>query len=192
MDILRIYTDGGCSGNQESSNFGGWGAILEMSGHKKELWGGEADTTNNRMELTAVIEALKALKRDGLHIHVFSDCSYVTNCFREMWYESWEKNKWKNAARKSVENQDLWKELLTLVRCHNVEFFRVKGHVNLKSKSAKPDALYEKFLTWNGSGFSFEDFEYITEMNNRADRLANMGIDSVKGRHAEEPLAAQF
>ena len=75
---------------------------------------------------------------------------------------------------------------------HNVEFFRVKGHVNLKSKSAKPDALYEKFLTWNGSGFSFEDFEYITEMNNRADQLANMGIDSVKGRHAEEPLAAQF
>lgn len=192
MDILRIYTDGGCSGNQESSNFGGWGAILEMSGHKKELWGGEADTTNNRMELTAVIEALKALKRDGLHIHVFSDSSYVTNCFREKWYESWEKNKWKNAARKSVENQDLWKELLALVRCHNVEFFRVKGHVNLKSKSAKPEALYEKFLTWNGSGFSFEDFEYITEMNNRADRLANMGIDSVKGRHAEEPLAAQF
>ena len=137
------------------------------------------------MELTAVIEALKALKRDGLHIHVFSDSSYVTNCFREKWYESWEKNKWKNAARKSVENQDLWKELLALVRCHNVEFFRVKGHVNLKSKSAKPEALYEKFLTWNGSGFSFEDFEYITEMNNRADQLANMGIDSVKDRHAE-------
>ena len=192
MSIIRIYTDGGCSGNQERINFGGWGAVLEMGEHQKELFGGETNTTNNRMELTAVIEAFKALKKDGLTIHVFSDSAYVANCFREKWYESWEKNKWKNAARKSVENQDLWKELLALVRCHNVEFFRVKGHVNLKSKSAKPEALYEKFLTWNGSGFSFEDFEYITEMNNRADQLANMGIDSVKGRHAEEPLAAQF
>lgn len=90
MDILRIYTDGGCSGNQESVNFGGWGAILEMGEHQKELWGGEINTTNNRMELTAVIEAFNALKRDGLCIHVFSDSSYVTNCFREKWYEAWE------------------------------------------------------------------------------------------------------
>jgi len=181
MDILRIYTDGGCSGNQESTNFGGWGAILEMNGHEKELWGGEPNTTNNRMELTAVIEALKALKKDGLKIQIFSDSSYVTNCFREKWYESWESNRWKNAARKSVENQDLWKELLALVRRHQAEFFRVKGHVNLNSKSVKLDSLYEKFLQWNGSSFSFEDFKYITEMNNRADRLANIGIDSVKG-----------
>lgn len=180
MDILRIYTDGGCSGNQEKNNFGGWGAILEMKGHEKELWGGEANTTNNRMELTAVIEALKALKKDGLTIHVFSDSSYVTNCFREKWYESWENNRWKNAARKSVENQDLWKELLALVRRHKVEFFRVKGHVNLNSKTVKLDPLYEKFIQWNGSAFSLEDFKYITEMNNRADRLANTGISNVK------------
>lgn len=180
MDILRIYTDGGCSGNQESVNFGGWGAILEMGEHQKELWGGEINTTNNRMELTAVIEAFNALKRDGLCIHVFSDSSYVTNCFREKWYEAWERNRWKNAARKSVENQDLWKELLALVSRHDVKFFRVKGHVNLNSKNAKPDSLYEKFVQWNGTGFSFDDFKYITEMNNRADYLANVGIDSVK------------
>lgn len=180
MDILRIYTDGGCSGNQESNNLGGWGAILEMSGHEKELWGGQANTTNNRMELTAVIEAFKALKKENLNIQVFSDSSYVTNCFREKWYESWEKNRWRNAARKSVENQDLWKELLALVRLHNVEFFRVKGHVNLNSKSTNLDALYEKFVNWNGSGFSFDDFKYVTEMNNRADRLANIGIDHIK------------
>ena len=180
MAIVRIYTDGGCSGNQESTNFGGWGAILQSGEHEKELWGGQADTTNTRMELTAVIEAFKALKKDGLDIQVFSDSAYVANCFREKWYESWEKNHWRNAAHKAVENQELWKELLALVRRHNAEFFRVKGHVNLKSKTTDFDKLYEKFLQWNGSRFSFDDFKRITEMNNRADLLANKGIDSVR------------
>lgn len=181
MAILRIYTDGGCSGNQSSSNTGGWGSILEFGEYKKELYGGEANTTNNRMELTAVIEAFKALTRNQQTVEVFTDSSYVANCFREKWYESWEKNKWRNAAKKSVENQDLWKELLALVRQHNVTFFRVKGHVNLSSKSTNFDALYEKFVTWNGSRFSFDDFKYITMMNNRADELANMGISRIKG-----------
>lgn len=180
MAILRIYTDGGCSGNQSDKNFGGWGAILEYGEHRKELHGGEVNTTNNRMELTAVIEAFKALKGPGYTIEVFSDSSYVMNCFREKWYESWEKNGWKNAARKSVENQELWKELLALVKQHNVKFFRVKGHVNLNSKSTDFDKLYTKFVEWNGARFSFEDFKYITEMNNRADELANMGIDEVR------------
>ena len=180
MAILRIYTDGGCSGNQSDKNFGGWGAILEYGEHRKELHGGEVNTTNNRMELTAVIEAFKALKGPGYTIEVFSDSSYVMNCFREKWYESWEKNGWKNAARKSVENQELWKELLALVRQHNVKFFRVKGHVNLNSKSTDFDKLYTKFVEWNGARFSFEDFKYITKMNNRADELANMGIDEVR------------
>lgn len=175
-----MYTDGGCSGNQQSENFGGWGCVLEMGEHQKELFGGEANTTNNRMELTAVIEGFKALKRDGLDIEVFSDSSYVANCFREKWYESWEKNNWRNAARKSVENQDLWKELLAFVRKHNVRFFRVKGHVNLNSKVTDFDKLYEKFVQWNGAAFSFEDFKYITTMNNKADELANKGIDQVR------------
>lgn len=99
MTILRIYTDGGCSGNQSSKNFGGWGAILEFGEHRKELFGGEKNTTNNRMELTAVIEAFKALNRTGQTIEVFSDSSYVANCFRENWYVSWEKNNWRNAAK---------------------------------------------------------------------------------------------
>ena len=180
MSIIRMYTDGGCSGNQQSENFGGWGCVLEMGEHQKELFGGEANTTNNRMELTAVIEGFKALKRDGLDIEVFSDSSYVANCFREKWYESWEKNNWRNAARKPVENQDLWKELLALVRKHNVRFFRVKGHVNLNSKVTNFDNLYEKFVQWNGAAFSFEDFKYITTMNNKADELANKGIDEVR------------
>lgn len=187
MSIIRIYTDGGCSGNQERVNFGGWGAVLELGEHRKELWGGEANTTNNRMELTAVIEAFKALKKDGLTIHVFSDSAYVANCFREKWYESWEQNKWRNAAKKSVENQELWKELLVLVRKHDVTFYRVKGHVKLPKtedgglpESATLTAMYEKFLGWNGSSFSYEDFIYITKMNNVVDKLANDGIDSVR------------
>ena len=180
MTVLKIYTDGGCSNNQGAVNFGGWGAILEFGDHRKELYGGEANTTNNRMELTAVIEALKAIKKPDQEIQVFSDSAYVANCFREKWYESWEQNKWRNAARKAVENQELWKELLALVRQHRVTFYRVKGHVNLNSKAAKTDALYEKFLQWNGSSFSYEDFCYITEMNNRADQLANQGIDAVR------------
>lgn len=189
MNILRIYTDGACSGNQESTNIGGWGCILELGEHRKELWGGEANTTNNRMELTAVISAFKALKRDGIVIHVFSDSAYVANCFREKWYESWEQNKWRNAARKSVENQELWKELLSLVRKHDVRFFRVKGHVKLPKTTAgvlpESDILekhYEKFLQWNGSQFSYEDFIYITQMNNLADALANRGIDEIRGQ----------
>ena len=167
MAILRIYTDGACAGNQSDQNIGGWGAILEYGEHQKELFGGQANTTNNRMELTAVIEAFKALKQTGQKIEVFTDSSYVANCFREEWYVSWEKNHW-----------------LALVRQHEVRFFRVKGHVNLASKSTNFDALYEKFLGWNGAAFSFEEFQYITRMNNRADELANMGIAQI--RQAED------
>lgn len=181
MTVLKIYTDGGCSGNQNDKNFGGWGAILEFGDNKKELYGGEADTTNNRMELTAVIEAFRALKKSGQEIVVYTDSSYVASCFREKWYESWEKNGWRNAAKKSVENQELWRELLALVRMHSVTFCRVKGHVNLNSKVTKFEDLYAKFIQWNGTQYSFEDFKYITEMNNRADELANMGINEVKG-----------
>ncbi len=188
MSILRIYTDGGCAGNQSNENLGGWGALLEFGDTQKELYGSEANTTNNRMELTAVIEAFKALKRDGLEVEVFSDSSYVANCFREKWYESWEKNNWRNAAKKAVENQDLWKELLTLVRKHNVTFYRVKGHVTLPKntpegqlpKSGTLDKLYEKFVQWNGARFSYEDFIYVTKMNNVVDGLANKGIDEIR------------
>ena len=130
MAILRIYTDGACSGNQSDQNIGGWGAILEYGEHQKELFGGQANTTNNRMELTAVIEAFQALKAPGQKIEVFTDSSYVANCFREKWYVAWERNRWRNAAKKSVENQELWKELLALVRQHEVRFFQSFQQIN--------------------------------------------------------------
>ncbi|MBO4725722.1 MAG: ribonuclease HI [Firmicutes bacterium] len=178
---IKIYTDGGCSGNQSDENIGGWGAILEYGEHRKELHGGEVNTTNNRMEMKALIAALSALKKEGLDIEVFSDSSYLMNCFREKWYVSWRRNGWKNSKKEPVENRELWEELLALVEKQgNVEFFRVKGHVNLKSKSTNFDALYEKFVEWNGARFSFEDFKYVTEMNNRADELANIAMDELR------------
>ena len=179
--IVRLYTDGACSGNQSRTNVGGWGAVLYFAGHEKELFGGQANTTNNRMELTAVIRAFQALNRPGLQVQVFSDGSYVMNCFRNRWYVSWERNGWKNAKKDPVENQDLWQELLALVRQHEVSFFRVKGHVSI-GKSSEPALrkLYTKFVAWNGAGFSYEDFLFVTEMNNRADALANRGIDQIR------------
>ena len=82
---------GACSGNQHDTNIGGWGAILEFGEVRKELWGGEVNTTNNKMEMTAVIEALSALKKDNQVIQVFSDSSYVMDCFRQKWYVSWQR-----------------------------------------------------------------------------------------------------
>ena len=180
MSILKIYTDGACSGNQNEENIGGWGAILEFGATKKELHGGEANTTNNRMELTAVIEAFRALTRDGLDVHVFTDSSYVANCFREKWYVKWEKNGWKKATKGAVENQELWQELIELVRKHNATFYRVKGHVNLNSPSTNVDKHYDNFIEMNGKSFTMDDFRYVTEMNNRADALANEGIDEIR------------
>lgn len=180
MANLRIFTDGACSGNQRSKNFGGWGAILVYGAHQKELCGGQPDTTNNRMELTAVIEALRALKGEGHVIELFTDSAYVADCFRKRWYATWERNGWRTSAGKPVENQDLWQELLQLVRRHHVQFYRVQGHVDLAGASTNAGALYEKFKAWNGPVCTFADFAAVIEMNNRADALANQGIRQVR------------
>lgn len=188
MSILKIYTDGACSGNQNSENIGGWGVILEFGKNKKELFGGEANTTNNRMELTAVIEAFKALTKDGLDVQVFTDSSYVANCFREKWYINWRNNGWRTANKGPVDNRELWEELLPLVEKNRVTFYRVKGHVNLKSPNTNVDKHFENFLELNGKDFSRDEFLYITEMNNRADTLANQGIDEIRADMEEAPF----
>ena len=175
--IVAIYTDGACSGNQNDENLGGWGAILEYGNAEKELWGGEPNTTNNRMELTALLEAFRALKKDGLDVSVFSDSAYLANCFREKWYEGWKRNGWKNAKKKPVENRDLWEEILGYVERNRVTFYRVKGHLNAQSASFDREREFNRFSEWNGLAFSPEDFLYATEMNSRADGLANRGID---------------
>lgn len=121
---VTIYTDGACSGNPGK---GGWGSILIYGDVVKELSGGEDNTTNNRMELKAVIEALKALK-SPCDVEIYSDSAYVVNAFTQKWIDNWIKNNWKTADKKSVKNIDLWQELLVLIKTHNVTFKKVKGH----------------------------------------------------------------
>jgi ribonuclease HI len=120
---IRIYTDGACRGNPGP---GGWGALLVMGEREKELWGGEAQTTNNRMELTAAIRGLEALKRP-CKIDVYTDSQYVRNGIRE-WLVKWKRHGWKTADKKPVKNQDLWERLDKLVTGHDIEWHWVRGH----------------------------------------------------------------
>ena len=121
-----IYTDGACSGNPGP---GGWGAILMAGGKSKELSGGEAHTTNNRMELMAVIKALEALNRP-CHADIYSDSAYVVNAFNQNWIEGWQKKGWVNSAKNPVANRDLWEKLIDLCNTHKVTFIKVKGHAD--------------------------------------------------------------
>lgn len=123
---VQLYTDGACSGNPGA---GGWGAILIYNGHERELSGGEKQTTNNRMELMAVIKGLQALKY-ACRVEVYSDSAYTVNAFVNGWITSWEKNGWKKADNKAVLNTDLWKELLKLSKKHELTFKKVKGHAD--------------------------------------------------------------
>ncbi|MBQ6570323.1 MAG: ribonuclease HI [Clostridia bacterium] len=121
---VDIFTDGACSGNPGP---GGWGAILRYGQHEKELSGGEADTTNNRMELTAVISALSCLK-ESCSVTLCTDSKYVAEAITKGWAESWRANGWKKADKKPALNSDLWDELLGLLDKHEVEIVWVKGH----------------------------------------------------------------
>jgi ribonuclease HI len=120
---IRIYTDGACRGNPGP---GGWGALLVAGEREKELWGGEALTTNNRMELTAAIRGLEALKRH-CKVDLYTDSQYVRNGIRE-WLAQWKKRGWKTADKKPVKNQDLWERLDQLVTGHEIEWHWVRGH----------------------------------------------------------------
>ena len=123
MDVI-IYTDGACSGNPGP---GGYGAILMYGDHKKELSGGEAETTNNRMELMGVITALKALKRP-CSVQLYTDSQYVVNAIEKGWAKKWQANGWMRNKKEKALNPDLWEEVLNEVQKHNVEYVWVKGH----------------------------------------------------------------
>ncbi|MGH1362918.1 MAG: ribonuclease HI [Calditrichia bacterium] len=147
-DEIIIYTDGACSGNQQRNNKGGWGAIIISGDDEKELWDGEMNTTNNRMEMTACVEALKYVGDSKKTIKIHSDSAYIVNCFKQKWYVNWRRNGWRNASKKPVENRDLWEAMLELVEKNNVTFVKVKGHAGIP-------------------------------LNERADQLANRGIDEL-------------
>lgn len=150
MEKIIIYTDGACAGNQNSENVGGYGAILLYRGHEKEIYDGEINTTNNKMEMKACIEALKTLKRKDIPVELYTDSAYVCNCINQKWYVKWRKNGWKNSKKNPVENKEMWIELLDLVEgLEDIRFFKVKGH------SGVP-------------------------LNERADDLANKGMDKYR------------
>ena len=124
MKKVTIYTDGACSGNPGP---GGWGAVLICDGVQKEISGAQKDTTNNIMEITAVLEAIKLLKFE-CEVEVYSDSAYVVNAFQQKWLENWQKNHWKTSSKEPVKNRELWEELYDLTQKHNTTFIKVKGH----------------------------------------------------------------
>lgn len=126
MEKVIIYTDGACSGNPGP---GGWGSILMYKENKKEISGGLENTTNNVMELMAVIEALKLLKFP-CEVEVYSDSAYVVNAFNQKWIYGWIKSNWKNSSNEPVKNKELWQELYELTKIHNITFIKVKGHAD--------------------------------------------------------------
>ncbi len=133
-----IYTDGACSGNPGN---GGWGAVLFHNGREKDIYGGEKNTTNNKMELMAVIKALESIKKP-LGIDVFTDSQYVKNGINS-WIHNWKKNGWKTANKKPVKNKELWMELDELVSQYDVDWYWVKGHSG-DVNNERADALARK------------------------------------------------
>jgi ribonuclease HI len=134
-ELVIIYADGACKGNPGP---GGWGAWISMGGHSKELCGGEPVTTNNRMELTAVIRALEALKR-SCQVKIYTDSVYVQKGMTE-WIDSWKKRNWRTADKKPVKNEDLWQILDALSQQHQIEWLWVKGHAG-DAGNERADAL---------------------------------------------------
>jgi ribonuclease HI len=134
-DVVEIYADGACMGNPGP---GGWGVILRFGGHERELHGGEPATTNNRMELTAVIEGLLALKRPST-VRVYTDSQYVQKGISE-WIHGWKRRGWRTAAQEPVKNRELWQRLDELAKGHSVEWHWVKGHAG-HPENERADAL---------------------------------------------------
>lgn len=124
MKNIKIYTDGACSGNP---GLGGYCAILIYNKYEKVISGAEENTTNNRMEVLAVIKGLKALK-EQCNVEIYTDSQYVVNAFNLGWLDNWQRQGWKGADKKAIKNIELWKELLEQVQKHNVTFVKVKGH----------------------------------------------------------------
>ena len=142
MQKIIIYTDGACSGNPGP---GGWAAVLIYGEYKKEIYGGSKNTTNNIMELTAIIEGLKALKQE-CEVEVYSDSAYSVNAFNQGWIYNWIKKGWKTADGSDVKNKELWQELYNLTKKHKVTFIKVKGHSNVELNN-RCDELARKAIS---------------------------------------------
>jgi ribonuclease HI len=144
--VVDIYTDGACSGNPGP---GGWGAILRWRGEEREIWGGETDTTNNRMELTAAIMALESLKRP-VRVRLHTDSTYVKDGITS-WIARWKEKGWKTANRKPVKNMDLWQRLDEAIARHDIEWHWVKGHAG-HPENERADELARRGIVDPGGG----------------------------------------
>ena len=144
--VVEIYTDGACRGNPGP---GGWGVLLRYNSQEKELWGGEADTTNNRMELMAAIRALEALKRPS-QVKLYTDSTYVMKGITE-WIHDWKRKGWRTADKKPVKNEDLWRQLDELRAKHDIEWRWVRGHAG-HPENERADQLANKGIPVNGEG----------------------------------------
>jgi len=136
LPIVDIYTDGACSGNPGP---GGWAALLQYNGKEKELSGADRATTNNRMEMTAVIRALQELKKP-CHVRLHSDSALIINAMTQGWIENWQAKGWRKADKKPVENRELWEEMLSAMKQHRVDWIKVKGHAD-DVRNNRVDAL---------------------------------------------------
>ncbi len=136
MKQVTIYTDGACSGNPGP---GGWGAVLIYGATRKELCGGEHNTTNQRMEMAAAVNALTALK-EQCDVVCYSDSAYLVNAFNQHWLDNWQRNGWLTSKKTAVENKDLWLQLLELSKIHRVEWRKLKGHAG-DENNERCDAL---------------------------------------------------
>ncbi len=144
MKQVELYTDGACSGNPGP---GGYGIVLRYKGIEKEFSGFAENTTNNRMEITAVVEGFKLLK-EPCEVTVYSDSAYTLNAFLLGWIENWQQNNWKTAGKKPVLNVDLWQELLSVIEDHKVTWIKVKGHADNELNN-RCDALARKQIELN-------------------------------------------
>ena len=150
MKRVTLYTDGACSGNPGT---GGYGAVLIYNGHEKRISGAVPETTNNRMELTAVIEGLKCLNRP-CEVDIFSDSAYIGNAFGQGWIYGWKRNGWKKGDGKPVLNPDLWQELLVLADVHDLHFNKVKGHADDEYNNICDKLATDAVKSFNGEGGS--------------------------------------
>ncbi len=182
--MIYIYTDGACSNNQSDENFGAWDCILIYGDYEKELSDYEINTSNNRMEMKAVVEALKLLKRYDIPVKIFSDSAYIVNCINQKWYVNWEKNGWKNSKKEAVLNKDLWEEMLFYYKkIENIDFIKIKGHINPNNKE-ELNASYKKQEKDFNQKITLKEYKKHIEYNNKVDKLAVLsaqrGKDSIK------------
>ncbi len=190
---IRIYSDGSCRGNQSDENLGGFGAILEFRDHKKEVKGGMENTTNNVMELLAIIKAFRLIKTDKYTVDVFSDSAYIVNCFSQGWYKKWEKNGFITSNKEPVKNVELWKELIEYNKKFDVKFHKIKGHLDLNAKKTILKKAYAHFLKDKTNKlYTFDDFMYIACMNNKADALATAAASELVRHEGFEPPTNRF